>query len=118
MEQNTLNRVELRGHVGQEPRINQVGDLKVARFSIATNETLKDRNGVLREETTWHSVTAWSGKNTEDIEKLRKGCLVHVFGRIRTAKYKPVEGEERQFMEILATRLKVVDEDGGWPPQS
>ena len=52
MEHISLNRVELKGRVGQDPKITQVGDSSIARFSIATSEIYKDRSGNLREETT------------------------------------------------------------------
>ena len=69
----SINRVELRGNVGSEPRINEVGESKVIRFSLATNETFKDRNGVLKEETTWHSVSAWAGRGMPDFNEIKKG---------------------------------------------
>ena len=47
-----MNRIELRGNVGQDARINRVGDNTVVRFNMATNETYKDRSGNLKEETT------------------------------------------------------------------
>ena len=62
----SFNRIELRGNAGQDARIIKVGDNTVARFNIATNETYKDRSGNLKEETTWHSVTAWAGKGMPD----------------------------------------------------
>ena len=58
-----LNRVELRGRVGHDPRITNVGESQVARFSLATNEAFRGKNGELREEVTWHNVTAWAGRN-------------------------------------------------------
>ena len=47
----SINRIELRGNVGQEPRVTEVGENKVIKFTVATNERFKDRQGVLKEET-------------------------------------------------------------------
>ena len=88
MEQNSLNRAELRGRIGQEPRISNVGEAKYARFSIATNETFKDKKGELKEETTWHNIVAWSGKTISDFSILKKGVMVSRSGKIRNIKYK------------------------------
>ena len=78
----SLNRIELRGNVGQDARINRVGDNTVVRFNMATNETYKDRSGNLKEET---------------------------IGRLRQIRYTTAEGEERSFYEVLASRLVIED---------
>ncbi len=109
MENLTLNRVELRGRIGQDPRIARVGDSSVARFSVATSEIYKDRNGELKEEITWHNVSAWQGRNIADFNGLRKGVPVSVVGRIRNVKYTSTEGEERQFTEIQANKLSIME---------
>ncbi|MBO4572025.1 MAG: single-stranded DNA-binding protein [Bacteroidales bacterium] len=109
MDNLSLNRVELRGRIGQDPRIAKVGDSTVARFSVATSEIYKDRNGDLKEETTWHNVSAWNGRNIADFSGLRKGVPVSVVGRIRNVRYTSTEGEERQYSEIQASRLAIVD---------
>lgn len=101
----TINRVELRGRIGQDPKIAEVGGSKVARFSIATSEIYKDRTGTIQEEITWHNVTVWAGKNVEDFSNLKKGVLVTVNGRIRTTRYTSLEGEDRHYTEIVASKL-------------
>ena len=103
----SINRIELRGNVGQDARITRVGDNTVARFSVATNETYKDRSGNLKEETTWHSVTAWAGKGMPDFSRICKGSCVYVLGRLRQSRYTAANGEERNFYEVLATRVKI-----------
>ncbi|MDD2594874.1 MAG: single-stranded DNA-binding protein [Bacteroidales bacterium] len=111
MEMNSLNRVELRGRIGQDPRITNVGESQVARFSVATNETFKDKKGELKEETTWHNITAWSGKTIDDFRQLKKGTFVSVVGKLRNVKFTTASGEDRQFVEILASRLNVVQDN-------
>ena len=105
--ENSINRVELLGRIGQNPKIMTCGDSQMARFSIATNERFKDRSGVLKEETTWHNVTVWASRNTDDFRLLKKGVLVHVVGKIRNAKYQNAEGEDRYFTEVSATRINI-----------
>ncbi|HJB44600.1 MAG TPA: single-stranded DNA-binding protein [Candidatus Coprenecus merdipullorum] len=105
----SFNRIELRGNVGQDARIVRVGDNTVARFNIATNETYKDRSGSLREETTWHSVTAWAGKGMPDFTRIKKGVCLYVLGRLRQCRYTTAGGEEKSFYEVLASRVNIED---------
>ena len=48
MENQTLNRIEIRGRIGQEPRVTRVGEKSVARFCVDTSEIYKDRSGELK----------------------------------------------------------------------
>lgn len=103
-----VNRIELQGQVGRDARIVTVGDTTVARFNLATSEIYKDRNGVTKVETTWHSVTAWKGKNMPDFSSIVKGCTVHVVGRLRQSRYTTAEGKEEIFYEVLARSVDIV----------
>ncbi|MCF0177702.1 MAG: single-stranded DNA-binding protein [Bacteroidales bacterium] len=107
---NFINRAELQGRIGQDARISNVGETRVARFSMATNEAYKDRSGMLKEETTWHNIVAWPSKTVEDFSMLKKGVLVHVVGRMKTSRYKNSDGEDRFFNEIVALQLNLVEE--------
>ena len=101
-----LNRVELRGRVGHDPKVISVGDAQVARFSLATNEAFRGKNGELREETTWHNVTAWAGRNIMDFKDIRKGTLVSLVGRLRNTRFMGNDGTERTVVEVVAGRLE------------
>lgn len=103
----SINRIELKGNVGSEPRIHEVGDSKVVRFSLATNETFKDRNGNFKEETTWHNVSAWIGRGMPDFHDIKKGSCISLTGRVRNVKYTTPEGDEKFFNEVLANRLTI-----------
>lgn len=109
MERMTINRVEILGRVGIEPRITTAGNNRCARFSVATNEQYKDRNGGLHEETTWHNIAAWQGRSMPDINNIKKGALVHIYGRIRNTKFQGVDGEDKYFSEITANHLEICD---------
>ncbi|MBQ5482416.1 MAG: single-stranded DNA-binding protein [Bacteroidales bacterium] len=92
--------------MGHDPRITSVGDSQVARFSVATNEAFRGKNGDLREETTWHNITAWAGRNIMDFKDIRKGCFVSVVGRLRNNKYVGNDGNERYVVEVVAGKLQ------------
>lgn len=106
MENQTLNRIEIRGRIGQDPRVTRVADKAVARFCVATSEIYKDRSGELKEETTWHNVSAWADKCQMDLNQLKKGDMVSVVGRIRNVRYTSAEGDDRYFVEIVASKLQ------------
>lgn len=103
-----LNRIELRGNVGNI-RISEVGESKVARFSVATNFIYKgkDNEGVV--ETTWHNVVAWSGKGMPDFTAITKGAPVYVTGRIRTSRFTGSDGTEKSVYEVVASKIEVLD---------
>ena len=101
-----LNRVELRGRVGHEPKVFSVGEGQVARFSVATNEAFRGRNGELREETTWHNVTAWAGRNIMDFKDIHKGIFVTLTGRLRNTRFTGSDGNERSLVEVVAGKLE------------
>ena len=69
-----LNKVLLMGNLGRDPEVRfTTGGQSVANFSIATNETWKDKNGQVQEKTEWHKIVVW-GKLAELCgEYLKKG---------------------------------------------
>ena len=104
-----INRIELKGRVGMV-RNNTHNDNKVANFTMVTELLYKNRSGEALSETTWFNVVAWEGKDITGIDKIEKGMAVHVVGRMRTVKYTNADGIEKQFYEVLASRLKIVEE--------
>ena len=77
------NKVQLIGHVGQEPEIKTFdGGKKVANITIATNENYTNNKGEKVENTEWHRITAW-GKVADIIEKyVIKGKEIAIEGKI------------------------------------
>ncbi|WP_047419539.1 single-stranded DNA-binding protein [Cellulophaga sp. Hel_I_12] len=100
------NHVQLIGNVGQEPTITNLdNNKKVARFSIATNESYKNSKGEKVQNTDWHTVVAW-GKTAEIIEKfVSKGKELGVTGKLRTRKYTTDDGSDRYVTEVEAREI-------------
>ncbi len=110
MEQ-TINKAEVLGRVGNEPRISQTEEgRRVIRFSIATSEFIRQLNGDLREETTWHRIVAWEGKENNHFDLIKKGLRVRAKGRIRTNSYEK-DGQQKYSQEILAQSLQIEDSE-------
>lgn len=104
----SLNKVELKGNVGQDPKIVKLeGGTTMVRFSLATHENYKTKEGEWKEETVWHNIVAWSGKYMPDFNAIKKGMFVEVTGKIRYGKYTGQTGEEKSVTEILALKIVV-----------
>jgi single-strand DNA-binding protein len=100
------NKVQLIGNLGNDPEIvNLDGGNKLAKFSIATNETYKNAKGEKVTDTQWHNVVAW-GKTAEIVENyLTKGNEVAVEGKLTHRSYENKEGEKRYITEIKCNEL-------------
>ena len=77
------NKVQLIGNIGMNPEVKTLdGGKKLAKMSIATNESYKNAKGEYVKETQWHNLIAW-GKTAELVEKLlKKGSEVAVEGKL------------------------------------
>lgn len=102
-----INRIELQGHVGTV-RLNEHNESMVANFTLATELLYKSREGVATSETTWHNIVAWSGKEMPDLNRIVKGTPVNVIGRLRVNRYTTSDGIEKQFYEVLASKVRIL----------
>jgi single-strand DNA-binding protein len=100
------NKVQLIGHVGQEPEIkNLEGGKKVANITLATNEVYYNDKGEKVEQTEWHRISAW-GKTAEIIEKyVTKGKEIAIEGKLTHRSYEDKNGEKRYVSEVVANEL-------------
>ena len=105
-----LNKVELRGVVGSV-RLRKIGNTQVANFTVATSLAYKDRSANPIIETTWHNVTAWEGRDVQDLSLLERGSKVQIIGRIRNQRYTGTDGTERSTVDVLANKLVLILED-------
>lgn len=110
---NLRNRVQLIGHVGQAPEIKTFESGKLARFSVATNESYKSTTGEWKEETYWHNVVAW-GPIAERIEKtLQKGSFVMLEGKLTHREYTNDKNEKRYITEVRISNFVLLDKKNG-----
>lgn len=99
-----INKVILVGRLGKDPEIRHVsqGSTQVANFSVATDESYKDKQGERQHKTEWHNITIW-GKMALIAEKyLKKGTLVYIEGKIHTRSYEGKDGQKKYVTEIVA----------------
>jgi len=100
------NTVQLIGHVGNEPEIvNLESGKKLAKFSVATNESYKNAKGEKITDTQWHNIVAW-GKTAELIENyVPKGKEVGIEGKLTSRSYEDKEGVKRYITEVVCSEL-------------
>ena len=105
----SVNKVILIGRLGRDPEIRHTsGDQAVANFTIATDESYKDRNGVKQKKTEWINAVVW-GKAVESFVQpyLHKGDMVYVEGRLQTRSWEDKKsGGTRYTTEINVTDIK------------
>jgi single-strand DNA-binding protein len=100
------NKVQLVGNLGNDPEIITLeSGKKLAKFSIATNETYKNSQGEKVTDTQWHTVIAWN-KTADIVEKyLEKGKEVALDGKITYRSYEDKDGEKRYVTEIIVNEI-------------
>lgn len=98
---NLRNKVSLIGRLGAQPEVMTFENgKKMARFSLATNERYKDKQGEWQDNTQWHNIKAW-GKTADLIAKLlNKGQEVLVEGKLVHNSYETKSGEKRYGTEV------------------
>lgn len=104
-----VNKVILVGRLGRDPETRYTGGGQaVANFSVATDETYKDRNGERQKRTEWHRITVW-GKQAEIAQQyLKKGALVYIEGRIQSREWQDKEGQKRTSFDIVANNFRML----------
>ncbi len=103
----SVNKVILIGNLGKDPEVKYTqGGVPVAKFSIATNERFKDKEGNWQDRTEWHNIVAFQ-KLAEIIgQYLKKGGKCYIEGSLRTGSWDDKEtGKKMYKTEIIANDL-------------
>ena len=100
------NKVQLIGHVGQDPEIKTFdGGKKVANITLATNDYYTNDIGEKVEQTEWHRISAW-GKLADIIEKyVEKGKEIAIEGKLTHRSYDDKDGTKRYITEVVANDI-------------
>ncbi len=102
------NKVQLLGHLGQEPTIKSFSTGKMASFSLATNESYVNAAGARIENTQWHRLVAW-GEVAEQVEQsLKKGSKISLTGKISNRSYEAKDGGKRYTTEVVVTGFEMI----------
>ena len=104
-----LNKVTLIGRLGRAPETRYLtnGDA-VCNFSLATDESWKDKNGQKQEHTEWHAITLYRRLAEIAGQYLKKGSLIYLEGKIQSRKYTDKQGVERTAYDIVCSEMKML----------
>ena len=101
----SVNKVLLIGRLGADPEIKQmVNGKSVARLSLATSQSWKDKNtGEKKEKTEWHRIVVFNEGLVNVVQQyLKKGAQVYIEGQLSTRKWKDEQsGQDKDSTEIL-----------------
>ena len=100
------NKVQLIGRLGQDPEIMTFDDgNKMAKFSIATDDSYKDKNGEKVERTYWHNVIVRGGLVNIVENYVMKGKEIAIEGKLTNRSYEDKDGKKRYTTEVLCNEL-------------
>ena len=103
-----VNKVILVGRAGKDPEVRHLdNNLTVARFSLATDESFRNKNGERATHTEWHNIVMWR-QLAETAEKyVNKGHLLYIEGRIRNRSWEK-DGVKHYSVEIEADVMRFI----------
>lgn len=108
------NKVQLIGNLGNDPEIVDLETgKKLAKFSLAVNESYKNSDGEKVESTNWFNIVAW-GKSAEIVEKiLVKGSEVVIDGKLSSRSYEDKDGQKKYVTEIVLNEFLLLGGGAG-----
>ena len=105
-----INKVTLVGRLGADPEIRTLSNgTMVAKFSVATSESYRDRAGEWQEETQWHDVVLWRNLAERAQQSLRKGSMIYLDGKLTHRKWQDKEGNPRKTTEVVGAFFRSLD---------
>lgn len=110
-----INKVILVGNLGGDPETRYMpSGSAVTNFTVATNESWKDKQtGEQKDRTEWHKVAMFGRLAEIAAEYLRKGSQVYIEGKLRTRKWQGQDGQDRYTTEIIADEMQMLGGRGG-----
>lgn len=106
-----VNKVILVGNLGKDPDVQYLdNNVSLARFSLATNDSYKDKDGNRVDQTEWHNIVAWRALAKVAEDYLKKGSKIYLEGKIRTRSWDDKQtGEKKYSTEIVADNFIMLD---------
>lgn len=105
----SVNKVILVGRLGRDPETRYTSSGQaVCNFTLATDESYKDRNGERQQRTEWHRIVMWGKLAEIGQQYLKKGKLIYIEGRLQTRQWDDKEGNKRTTTEIVANVMRML----------
>jgi len=100
------NSVRLVGNLGMDPDVKSFdNNKKLAKFSLATNESYKNDKGEKITETQWHNLVMWGSQAKLAEDYLKKGDEVAIEGKLTNRNYVDKDGIKRYFCEVVVNEF-------------
>ncbi|MEZ8002748.1 MAG: single-stranded DNA-binding protein [Patiriisocius sp.] len=100
------NKVQLIGRLGQEPEIVTFNDgNKMAKFSLATDDSYKDKEGQKVERAYWHNIVVKGGLVSVVESYVKKGQEIAIEGKLTNRMWETDGGEKRYITEVIVNEL-------------
>lgn len=106
-----VNKVFLIGRLGKDPVVKKFDNGgSIVEFSLATDDSYKDKQGNKVEQTDWHNIRI-PFKGLADIAEkyLKKGSQIFLEGKVKTREYNDKDGNKRYITEIVADNFRMLD---------
>ncbi len=105
----SVNKVILVGRLGRDPETRYTsGGQAVCNFTMATDESFKDRSGERQKRTEWHRIVLWAKLAEIAQQYLKKGTLVYIEGRIQSRQWDDRDGNKRTTVEIVGNVMRML----------
>lgn len=114
----SVNKVILVGRLGQDPKLTYLpSGQPAAEFTLATDESFKNREGQKEERTEWHRIKVYGKQAEVCANYLGKGRLVYIEGGLRTRSWEDQQGQKRYMTEVVVSApghtVQFMDSKGG-----
>ncbi len=109
----SVNKAILVGNVGKDPEVRYLeGGSSVARFSLATSEVYRNKDGEKVTQTEWHNIVAWRHLAELAEKYISKGRQLYIEGRITNRSWEDKEGNKHYTTEIVAVSIQLLGRKG------
>lgn len=106
----SINKVTLIGNTTADTPLQYTKNgKKVVNFTVATNETWKNKDGEVVKNTNFHKIVAWNGLADYSSKICDKGRLIYIEGKLLNRAYESGKGENRHVTEVIATQVRPLD---------
>jgi single-strand DNA-binding protein len=104
-----VNKVILVGNVGKDPETRYLDEnTPVCKFSLATSEVYRNKDGEKIEQTEWHNIVLWRGLAKVAEQYVKKGSQLYIEGRIKSRSYDDKDGIKKYITEIVGDNMQML----------
>jgi len=104
-----VNKVILVGNLGKDPELRRLENgTAVTKFSLATSDSYKDKDGNRVDQTEWHNIVLWRGLAEVAEKYLKKGSQIYIEGKIKSRSWEDKEGNKKYTTEIVGDNMKML----------